>query len=584
LNFKILLLLLLPIILFSKGFELQTQMKGLDTTNMIAVYEDPTRELTIEQVKKQSFKIQKKNITNYGVSSSVYWIRLKIHNPQSQNLTWSIKFLFGLFDHMEMWQYADDQLLLHTLKGDHHIDPEVIPFNERTVFTFNTEANVHNTVYFKISHDKAGLIEMFNTIWTQDELNANSQIFTIMLTAIFTALIVLFFYNLFIYFVLKNRVYFWYVLYLIGVMLVMTTFNQLGSHFIWSKWFQVEDIMPFVGFVMANASFLMFTRVFLETKKRLKRIDIFLLTLIAIDLLALLFALADFRIIAIKLIGLIGFSFAFFPLFGLYLWNKGFTIARGYTLATAILSITMTMSILRFTGLVPTTEFMFWMIRLGFVIEGILLAIALADRINIIERSYHSLQDKLTHKLESEVEKRTLELEEAKKIAENLARKDMLTGVWNRRAFSEMSEKLLQDSKRHDIPLSLIMIDIDKFKNINDNYGHKAGDIVLTSFAKNLSVQTRDSDLLSRIGGEEFVIVLPHSNLADATKKAEHFRLDTQAQPINVKDTILNITVSIGVAQFNPKQDSLDTLLARADKAMYYVKSHGRDGVHSIQY
>ena len=581
-NFKILLLLLIHLTLIADFFELQDDMKGTSSINVMEIYEDTTRKITIDQVKKQAFKIQDSDITNHGLSSSAWWIKLQVHNPKSQNLTWSIKFIFGLFDHMQMWQFSNDQLLSHSLKGDHHIDPKITPFNERTVFTFNTDSNAKNTIYFRISHNKIGFIETFNSLWTQNHLDTYSQTAALITTAILASLFVLFFYNLFIFFILKSKIYFWYSVYLIGIIIGIVSFNTIGAHYIWRESIFLIDNIPIVAFALANISFMMFTRVFLETNKQVKWIDKFILFFISLEILGLFFAIIDVRFLALKLIYLGGFSFFFFPFIGLYLWKKGFLIARGYTLASTILSITMTIGLLRMSGYVYTDEWLFWLSRSGFIIEGILLSIVLADRINIIQNSYNKTQNELTSNLGSEVKKRTIELEKAKKIAENLARKDMLTEIWNRRAFSEMSEELLQDSKRHDIPLSLIMIDIDKFKTINDNYGHKAGDIVLKSFSKNLSLQIRDSDILSRIGGEEFVIVLPHSNLADATKKAEHFRLDTETKPIDIKDTILNITISIGVAQFNPKYDSLDTLLARADKAMYYVKSHGRNCVYSI--
>ena len=556
-------------------------MPGISSTNLMTIYEDPTKKITIDQIRKQAFKFETKKITTYGASSSTWWIRLQVHNSQAENLTWSIKFLFGLFDNMEMWQYSGEKLLSHDIKGDHHIDPKITPFNERTVFTFDTKANEYNTIYFKIFHNQVGVIELFNTIWTQDELKVNLEIYNLLVVSICTALFVLLFYNLFIYFVLNNKVYFWYILYLVGLMIILITFNQVGSHFIWNNWFFIEDNMPFIGFVLTNVSFLMFTRIFLETKQRLKRVDTFLVILIILEFLGLFFALIDYRLQAIQLISLIAFSFCFFPLFGLYLWKKkGFIIARGYTLATLILSITATITILRFTEFLPTNEVIFWIGRFGFVLEGILLSIVLADRLNIIENSYKKVQEQITHKLESQVKQRTFELEEAIKCAERLARKDVLTGIWNRRAFIEMSEKLILDSKRHNIPLSIIMIDIDHFKSVNDKYGHEGGDIVLREFSKNIDQQTRENDIFARIGGEEFVMVLPHTHFINATQKAESLRKCIEERAINIEEKTLNITASMGVAEFNAEEDSLDTLLARADKAMYYIKSHGRNGVY----
>lgn len=580
-NFKIILLLFIHITLIAQVFELQDDMRGISSLDIMELYEDPTKKITIDQIKDQTFDANHNNITNKGVSSSAWWIKLKVHNPTADSLQWSTKFLFGLFDNMETWQFSKGQLLSHSLKGDHHIDPSMVPFDERIVFTFNTDANAYNTIYFRISHNNAGFIESFNTLWTQNNLDSYSQTSMLITTAILVALSVLLFYNIFIFFILKSKVYFWYCIYLIGLILGIISFNMIGAHYIWKESLYLIEMMPFVAFVLGNVSFMMFTRSFLETKRQAKWIDRFILLVIGIEILGLFFAMIDLRFLAVKLIHLGGFSFFFFPFFGYYLWRKGFLIARGYTLATTVLSITMTLGLLRLAGGMYTSEWLFWLSRSGFVFEGILLSVVLADRINIQQNAYHKSQQELTNSLERKVKERTLELEKAKEYAENLARKDILTGIWNRRAFIELSETLIYDSKRYNRPLSMIMVDIDNFKNVNDTYGHEAGDIVLQSFAKRLSKITRDSDLFARIGGEEFVILLPHSNLANAIKKAELFRVAVEAESIALKERSIRVTVSIGVSQFNREHDSLNTLLARADKAMYYVKSNGRNGVHS---
>jgi|LGOV01.1.fsa_nt_gb diguanylate cyclase (GGDEF)-like protein len=362
-------------------------------------------------------------------------------------------------------------------------------------------------------------------------------------------------------------------------MLAILTFNQIGAHYIWNNSIFIIDYMPIFSFVLVNISFLLFTRAFLETPNRLKRIDTFITFLIVINILALVLAMTDQRLIAMKLIHVITFSFFFFPFIGAYLWKKGFTIARGYTIASSVLSITITVSLLRGAGFIPTNELIYWLVRLGFILEGVLLAIALADRINIIQKSYTKSQENLNHSLEEKVKKRTFELEEAKKIAEDLARKDVLTGIWNRRAFLEMSRLDIENAHSHNIPLSIIMIDIDKFKRINDNYGHKIGDIVIKSFVENLKIHTRDSDIFARIGGEEFVIVLPSSDIYEAKNKAEFLRAEIEQLSIDISNKILHTTASFGVAQLK-EEESLENLLSRADNAMYFAKKQGRNGVH----
>jgi len=577
--FKLLLFIILPYTLYSQTLELKDSMQNILGVKYMEVFEDKKHEFTIEQIKSKPFQIQKNNVTNHGTSSSVWWIRLKVQNNNIYSLTWKIKMMFGLIDHLEVWQFLDSTLVHHQLKGDHNIDVSNTAYLDRSVYTFSTKQNSQNEIYLKVSFEESGMAELFATIWTPDTLSSYLDQNINYLYAIFAGIFVLLFYNLFILLVLQSKIYFWYILYLLGVILILLTFNQIGAHYIWYNSIFLIDFIPLFAFTLVNISFLFFTRAFLETTKRLKKIDMFICILIIINIVTFILGVMGFRLFAMKLIHLLSFSFFLFPFIGAYLWNKGFTIARGYTIATSILSVTITISLVRALGLIPTNEFLYWLARLGFIFEGVFLAIALADRINIMQKSYIQAQENLNHSLEEKVKERTSELEKAKQIAEDLARKDALTGVWNRRAFSEMTQLSIENAHRHNIPLSLIMIDIDKFKKYNDIYGHEIGDIVIKSFANNLKNHTRDTDIFARIGGEEFVMVLPFAEIKDAKHKAETCRENIEKQTIVTKNKKLTVTASFGVAQLK-ENESLESLLSRADNAMYYVKNNGRNAVY----
>ena len=577
--FKLLLFILLPWALFAQTFELRDSMQGISSTPFMEVFEDPTHKITIDQVKTKSFKIQENLITSHGTTSSVWWIRMKVKNSNPHALTWKIKMMFGLFDDVEVWQFSNKRLIKHYLKGDHNVKPSETSYSERSVYTFTTYAASENTIYIKTSFEISGIAELYTTIWSPDYLASYLEKNINILVAIFAGLLVLLFYNLFILLVLKSKIYFWYILYLCGVMLIILTFNQIGAHYIWSNSIFLIDFLPVFSFVLANVSFLLFTRAFLETRKRVKRIDTFILLIILLNIVALVLAMIDLRLIAMKILHITTFSFFFFPFFGAYLWKQGFRIARGYTIASSILSISITITLVRTLGYIPTNEFMYWLVRSGFILEGIVLAIALADRITIIQNTYTQAQKNLNSSLEKKVKQRTHELEEANKIAEDLARKDTLTGIWNRRAFLEMTQLEIDNAHRHTIPLCMIMIDIDKFKDFNDNYGHNIGDIVIKSFADNVKVYTRDTDIFARIGGEEFVIVLPYVKMQDAKIKAETLRAKIEQLTINMSKLKLHVTASFGVAQLK-EEESLEALLSRADNAMYQVKKSSRNGVY----
>ena len=160
-----------------------------------------------------------------------------------------------------------------------------------------------------------------------------------------------------------------------------------------------------------------------------------------------------------------------------------------------------------------------------------------------------------------------------------MATTDFLTGIANNRMFRQLGEREISRAERHKSPLTVLMIDLDFFKKVNDNYGHAAGDRVLVCFADICKKNLRDFDVFGRLGGEEFAVLLPQTSRQDGKILAERL-CDTIAQSeIDIGDKSLRITVSIGVSELMPREDKLDAVLKRADDAMYEAKQNGRNRV-----
>jgi diguanylate cyclase (GGDEF)-like protein len=163
---------------------------------------------------------------------------------------------------------------------------------------------------------------------------------------------------------------------------------------------------------------------------------------------------------------------------------------------------------------------------------------------------------------------------------------DVLTGWSNRRYLQVRLVEELARTRRDGETLVCLMLDIDRFKNVNDTYGHAAGDAALRELAQRIETQVRVSDIAARFGGEEFVVLLPGTEIESGTLLAERIRKAVSATPIDIGGgNNITITVSIGVASVAPGQDvddlktSGESLLARADVALYSAKSAGRDQV-----
>lgn len=184
---------------------------------------------------------------------------------------------------------------------------------------------------------------------------------------------------------------------------------------------------------------------------------------------------------------------------------------------------------------------------------------------------------KLNKTLEKKVNIRTKELRDANKKLIEISTKDYLTNIPNRRHFFEIGTKSLHIAKRESIHLSVICIDIDFFKNINDTYGHNIGDEILKLISKNMNEYIRKSDILARIGGEEFAILLNNTNEENAFVLAEKIRTQVESSIYKNDKIEIKTTISLGISQLRAEDDDLDSIIIRADKALYEAKNTGRN-------
>ncbi|MBY0444157.1 MAG: diguanylate cyclase, partial [Burkholderiales bacterium] len=184
---------------------------------------------------------------------------------------------------------------------------------------------------------------------------------------------------------------------------------------------------------------------------------------------------------------------------------------------------------------------------------------------------------RINEKLELIVGERTRELVEKNKELEQLAVTDRLTGLYNRLFLDQVLEREFSTIGRHGTTFSLILLDIDHFKQVNDTYGHHAGDEVLKSISKILKESVRESDVVGRWGGEEFLVLCPNTSRTDALKIAKKLRLAIEQYDFA---SIGCRTASFGVASYQ-QGDTIATVEARADKALYLAKDKGRNCVES---
>lgn len=176
-------------------------------------------------------------------------------------------------------------------------------------------------------------------------------------------------------------------------------------------------------------------------------------------------------------------------------------------------------------------------------------------------------------------ERLEVDLKKAQVELERLATTDFLTGIANNRSFFETGEREIQRARRYGRPLAVLMLDLDHFKRVNDTHGHAVGDRVLVAVTATCKRFLRDIDLFGRLGGEEFGMLLPETDLDGGRATAERLRQTVAETNIDAGKTTLCITISIGVSVLSPEDDRLESALKRADDALYEAKRSGRNRI-----
>jgi len=220
------------------------------------------------------------------------------------------------------------------------------------------------------------------------------------------------------------------------------------------------------------------------------------------------------------------------------------------------------------------------LIILSFLIS-LLISKWIKNKFSIYEatiKSNNTELKKLNESLEYKVEERTYKLKEANEKLEKLATTDALTQIYNRYYFMESIEAEVKRFHRYHNIFSLIMFDIDYFKQINDNYGHNKGDEVLVTISRLVETSLRDTDTLFRFGGEEFMVILPETGLDEAYEIADRMRLLIERHDFGLESAT---TISIGVVSFQDG-DTVDSIVSKADTLLYHSKDEGRNSISKM--
>lgn len=553
-----------------------------DTTPALLVLHDVSGMLTLTDVKAKiaDFQPATDNLS-YGYRQGAYWLKLTV-KPANAGLYWWV------FDYPSLDQAT---LYLENSAGTLELQTgDMVPLAERAflhrklVFPLALPAAETSTLWLRVA--TAGSVTLSHQLLDNNAFIAHTRHTYLLPALYFGLLIALASYNFLLYLALREKAFLWYVLFVLGFGVGALSLNGLGALFIWSDALALGNKMLPFGFTAASLTAILFTRAFLDTRQFLLSWDPWLKRLIVLKSLALVSVLlipVQVALIVMSLIGIITvFTLTLCAIKGMLQRAPG---ARLFAVAWSMLWLGTVVMSLRNFGYLPSNSFTVNAMQIGSAIEMILISLGLAQRFNRLKQQHSAIQQQMLQteqrrvaglqqheaELEFKVQQRTAELEQLNQRLLVLASTDALTGLANRSAIYQQLQQASARMQRYQSKMALFFIDLDGFKQVNDDFGHHAGDSVLQEVSRRMQLCCRQSDLAGRLGGDEFLLICEDIGLPQQLAELQQRLQETLNQPYYYEQQALSVTASIGVL-YTDGQLSADAMLENADKAMYQEK------------
>ncbi len=499
------------------------------------------------------FRAGQQPILNFGIGSRPVWLHLEVSNPTPTPLSFYLVAGVTWLDRLDVYvaQNGQTQAEIHT--GDE--TPGAQGATPALGYALPLQFQPgRSDIYLRVdSVDPMPLPIQLMTDW---QLSASKLFFAHVYGFLYGFLAALCAYNLLLFAGIGERSYLYYSLALITIILGNVAYTGHGLAGIWPNHLLFQRYVILTVMVAYSAFGLLFASRFLALEehapKTLKAVRWFS----GLGLGAMALALLTNSHLAATLVAFVFMSLftAGMLLLGILAVRQGRTSGRYFLAATVFGLIGAASTVLAVWGKIPFTPETFHALEVGLLIETTLLALALAYKI----RQY----------------------QQANLDAKRQARQDPLTGLYNRRGFLELAEPLWNAAEGGGRPLSIVVMDIDHFKQINDQHGHATGDEALRQVANVLKRRGRKSDVVARWGGEEFILLLMETTLQQAHRRAEELRQAVAEIKFPAGHGVFSITASFGVAERGPGT-SFDAVVRNADSRLYEAKRAGRDRVCS---
>ncbi len=507
----------------------------------------------IEKSKQGLFSALDKNHSKFGFTDSIFWIKVYSKNHSSIEKVQILELNHPSLDYIDIYELEDQHLISKKELGDLRVYDKST-FMPNPNYKFSILPGQEKIFFIKIT--SSGSLNIGISVQSLNAYNKYSSTQIKWISFYFGAVFIMLMYNFLIYLIIKNRSFLYYIFFHLSYILFALGLSGIAFELFWPDTPQINQYLLPSTMALTGAFSLLFAIHFLDIKNISIKLNNFLYTLVIISFLISLSSFLTEYSFSIQLSSLLSFFIVvnlFIIALYLVLFKKNKN-ALFYLIAWSFFMIGVAIAHLSNVGLIPSTTLTSFSSQIGSFFEVLLLSIGLAYY-------YNHLKDE--HK----------ELEYINDRLLILSHTDMLTQSYNRRYFFDKVNQLLNENRHTKRKFSLLMLDLDYFKNVNDTYGHDVGDQVLKSFATICKSMIRENDIFARLGGEEFVLYLPDTDKTTAIEIAK--RINTAVSHAKIDDIEeLKVTVSIGIS-YNTFE--LKQLLDQADKALYKAKNSGRN-------
>ena len=566
----------------------------LDLTASSEVLENVDRGLDLAAVRSPAldarFRALAPGETTFGYAHGNYWFRFEVENRLPTPTRRALIIDYPLLDHVTVYRIAGDGSIAIRDIGDR------TPFSTRDLVDRHLNVLLdfapgeRSLFYLRIDSESSMQVPLL--LASSREYLAAQLTNQLGLGLYYGILIALTLYNLLLFASVRDTNFLWYALYGSGYCMMLLCLNGLAFQYFWPDSPQWGNLATLLSISFSLAAVLQFSRRFLDLARRAPVLDKALRVILGASVALGIAALVAPYSVVIRLQTLLAVGTAPVILIAAFRIMRDFAPARHFALAWSVLLIGTVIYAAVALGILPKVALTEYSIQIGSAAEMILLSFALAYRINLLTAENERIQREARTELESAVRARTADLdsalqrlEHANSRLDDFARRDGLTGLYNRRHLDETLAMACTRARSDGLPMALMMVDIDHFKAINDRYGHSVGDICLRAVAAALNGTLPSDAILARYGGEEFAIVLPRADAGSATALAETVRSAIERRPIVVESHQIELTVSVGL-HLVPHGVACEAqdLLRRADARLYAAKRGGRNRIEISTY